>query len=136
MNDLERYHDQVIEQSTANFEIPPESDSQTTSNLIAGVLRRWYIVLLVFFVMCAIGVPAIRLLNKPLHIVTGAIRVAPILANILTGEADKGEISNYQSFHIKLNQTKKEKSNISKIKLLQELQESPELLLIKKPDFI
>jgi len=30
--------------------------------------------------------------------VTGAIRVAPILSNILTGEADKGEISNYQSF--------------------------------------
>jgi capsular exopolysaccharide synthesis family protein len=37
-------------------------------------------------------------LIKPLYSVTGVIRVAPILANILTGEADRGEISNYDNF--------------------------------------
>ena len=98
MNDLQKYHDQVIEQKVANFETPPEFGSETTSNLVVGVLRRWYLVLLVFFVMCTIGIPALWLLIKPLYSVTGAIRVAPILPNILTGEADKGEISNYQSF--------------------------------------
>jgi len=98
MNDLEKYHEQVIEQRGANFEVHPESDGETTSNLAAGVLRRWYIVLLIFIVMCAIGIPAIWFLIKPLYSVTGAIRVAPILANILTGEADRGEISNYQIF--------------------------------------
>jgi len=98
MNDLEKYHDQVIEQRPANFEMPPESGSQTTSGLVIGVLRRWYIVLLVFFVMCAIGIPAIWFSIEPLYEVTGAIRVAPILSNILTGETDRGEISNYQSF--------------------------------------
>ena len=98
MNGLEKYHDNMIEQKLADFETPHEPGSEATPNLIAGVLRRWYIVLLIFFVMCAIGIPAIWLLIRPLYNVTGAIRVAPILANILTGEADRGEISNYQSF--------------------------------------
>ncbi len=98
MNNLEKYLDHVIGQRPANFETPPESDSESTPNLVAGVFRRWYLVLLIFFVMCIVGIPAIWLLIKPLYNVTGAIRVAPILSNILTGEADKGEISNYQSF--------------------------------------
>jgi len=98
MSDLAKYHDHVIEQGHANFETLPESDSHSTSNLIMGVLRRWYIVLLIFFVMCAVGIPAIWFLIEPLYNVTGAIRVAPILANILTGEADRGEISSYDSF--------------------------------------
>jgi uncharacterized protein involved in exopolysaccharide biosynthesis len=98
MSDLEKYHGQLIEQRPANFEMLPESDSHSTSNLIKGVLRRWYIVLLIFFVMCAIGIPAIWLSIEPLYIVTGAIRVAPILEDIWTGEADSGGISNYSNF--------------------------------------
>lgn len=98
MNNLEKYHDQVIEQRPINFETPPQSSGETTSGLIVAILRRWYIVLLVFFIMCSVGVPAIWFSIEPLYDITGAIRVAPILPNILTGEADRGEISNYQSF--------------------------------------
>ncbi len=98
MRNLEKYHGQLIEQMPANFETPPESAGHSTSNLIIGVLRRWYIVLLIFFVMCAAGIPAIWLSIEPLYSVTGAIRVAPILANILTGEEDRGEISSYDIF--------------------------------------
>jgi len=98
MSDLEKYNGQVIEHRPANFEMPPESDSHSTSNLIKGVLRRWYIVLLIFFVMCGIGIPAIWLLIEPLYSVTGAIRVDPIIKDIETGEADRGEISNYDNF--------------------------------------
>ena len=98
MNDLEKYNERVIEQRPTNFEMPPESGGESTSNLIMGILRRWYIVLLVFFVICAIGIPAIWFSIEPLYEVTGAIRVAPILPNILTGDVDRGEISNYQSF--------------------------------------
>ena len=98
MNDLEKYKGRVIEQKPLSFEMPSESDSQTTSNLIIAVIRRWYIVLLVVFMILAIGIPAIWFSIEPLYDVTGAIRVAPILTNIITGEADRGEISNYQSF--------------------------------------
>jgi len=98
MNNLEKYTDHLMGQKPIDFETPTESGSQSTSDLIRGILRRWYIVLLVFFVMCATGTPAIWFLIEPLYSVTGAIRIAPILPNILTGEADRGEISNYTSF--------------------------------------
>ncbi len=97
MNDLEKYHDQVIGQELVSFETPPEPEGQSISNLIKGVLQCWYIVLLTFFITCAVGLPAIWLLLEPLYTVTGAIRVAPILSNIMTGKADQ-KISNYQSF--------------------------------------
>jgi len=98
MNGIENYEGNLIERSPAIFEAPPEYGSESTTNLIVAVLRRWHIAALVFVVMCAIGIPAIWLLVEPKYDVTGAIRVAPILSNILTGEADRGEISNYQSF--------------------------------------
>ncbi|MHC4396293.1 MAG: GumC family protein [Planctomycetota bacterium] len=98
MNELEKCNGRIVEQSLVNFEMPPESDSQTTSSLIIAILRRWYIVMLVFLVICAIGIPALWFTIEPAYEVTGAIRVAPILTNIITGEADRGEISNYQSF--------------------------------------
>jgi succinoglycan biosynthesis transport protein ExoP len=98
MSNLEKHQSPVIEQRLDSFEMPPESSGHSTSNLIIGVLRRWYIVLLIFFVMCGTGIPAIWLLIKPLYSVSGAIRVAPTLAKILTGEADRGEIFNYDSF--------------------------------------
>ncbi len=98
MNNIEKYEGASIERSPIDFEMPTGPESASTSNLIAAVLRQWYIAVLVFLVMCAIGIPAIWLFLEPRYDVTGAIRVAPILSNILTGEADKGEISNYQSF--------------------------------------
>ncbi|UCE98826.1 MAG: polysaccharide biosynthesis tyrosine autokinase [Planctomycetota bacterium] len=98
MNELEKYHEQVLEQRYPIFETEAAASGETTANLAASILRRWYIMLLIFLVTCAIGIPAIWFLIKPLYSVTGAIRVAPILPNILTGEADKGEISNYQNF--------------------------------------
>jgi capsular exopolysaccharide synthesis family protein len=98
MNIIEKYEGKLIEHSPVIFETPHEPGGESTSGLIVAVLRRWYIVALVFLVMCTIGIPAIWLLLEPRYDVTGALRVAPILSNILTGEADKGEISNYQSF--------------------------------------
>jgi capsular exopolysaccharide synthesis family protein len=100
MNALEKYLDHVIEQKPVNLHVPapPGAESVSTLGLIVGVLRRWYIAVAVFLLMCAIGLPAIWFLIKPLYSVTGAIRVAPILTSILSGEADRGEISNYESF--------------------------------------
>ncbi len=100
MNELIRYHDndQVIEQNVVSIESQSEPYAENTSTIIQGVLRRWPIVLLVFILICAIGIPAIWFLVEPLYTVTGAIKVEPILENILTGEADSGGISNYQNF--------------------------------------
>jgi capsular exopolysaccharide synthesis family protein len=98
MDELQKYNDQVIERRPADFAVGPEVSPGSSLELVTGVLRRWYIVLLFFIVIVAAGLPAIWLLIKPLYVVTGTIEVAPILQNPLTGEADSGEISNYQSF--------------------------------------
>jgi len=98
MNELEKYHGQAAGQEIVNLQIPPEQDSEATSDLVGGILRRWYIVLLIFLLVCGGGLPAVWLMVKPAYDVTGAIRVAPILADILSGEQDRGEISNYESF--------------------------------------
>jgi len=98
MNELEKYHSQAAGQEIVNLQIPPEQDSEATSDMVGGILRRWYIVLLVFLLICGGGLPFIWLTVKPVYEVAGAIRVAPILADILSGEQDSGEISNYESF--------------------------------------
>lgn len=97
MSDLENYHGRGVEQEVISFEAPPEFESQTT-NLAAGILRRWYLAVLTFIVLCAVGLPAIWFLLKPKSVVVGAIRVAPIMADLLSGEQDPGDISNYESF--------------------------------------
>jgi succinoglycan biosynthesis transport protein ExoP len=100
MNDLIRFHDndQIIEQNIAGFESQSEPYAENTSNIIQGVLRRWPIVFLVFIVICVVGIPVIWFLVEPLYTVTGAIKVEPIIENILTGETETGGISNYQNF--------------------------------------
>lgn len=111
MNNLEKYLDRVIEQKPASFDgapvyspaeergsdMPPEAEGEATSNLGAGLLRRWYIIAITFVLMCGAGIPAIWYMVEPVHTATGAIRVAPILPNVLTGESDRGDIS-YESF--------------------------------------
>jgi capsular exopolysaccharide synthesis family protein len=98
MSDLEKYHSHVVEKRPVNFDTAPESDSFSTYDLIMGILRRWYIVLPIFLVMCAVGVPVIWLSNEPVYVVTGAIRVDPVVEKIETGEQDRGNISNYGNF--------------------------------------
>ncbi len=62
-----------------------------------GIACRRLIVMLTFLVICSGGVAALWFLVEPVYTVTGAIRVAPIISNILTGEDDRGGIS-YDSF--------------------------------------
>ena len=100
MNDLIKYHDndQMIEHNVVSFESQSEPYAETTSSLLQGVLRRWPVIFLTFVLICAVGIPTIWFLVEPLYTVTGAIRVAPIIQNVITGENESGGISNYQSF--------------------------------------
>jgi succinoglycan biosynthesis transport protein ExoP len=96
MNDTKTYPDGTIESKPISFSTPREPEGP--SNLVAGLLRRWYILVAVCFVMCGAGLPVIWLLIEPLYSATAAIRVAPIMPNILTGESDGFNRSDYQSF--------------------------------------
>ena len=98
MSELDNYQNPVVGQEIVNMQIPPEQGDEATSDMVAGILRRWYIVLLIFLLASGIGLPAIWFIVKPVYNVTGAIRVAPILADILTDEQDRGKISNYENY--------------------------------------
>ena len=89
MNNIEKYLDNVIQQKPINFEPPTESNNETTPNIAAAILRRWRIAFLTLVVMCSLGIPAIWLLVQAKYVVVGALRVAPIIPNILTGESEK-----------------------------------------------
>jgi succinoglycan biosynthesis transport protein ExoP len=99
MNELDDYQNPFAGQEIVGMQIPPEQNQEGASDMLAGIFRRWYIVLLIFLILCGIGLPAIWTVVKPVYSVTGAIRIAPILADILSGEQDRGTISNYESFN-------------------------------------
>lgn len=97
MNELEEYHDHAGGQEFVNLQMPPEPGDEATSDLVAGILRRWYIVFLVFLVLCGAGLPAVWFNVKPVYNVTGAIRVKPDEQNIVTGDSES-VITNYEGF--------------------------------------
>jgi len=53
---------------------------------------------LILAVSCAIGIAATWLLLGPSYEVSGAIRVDPVVSNIITGQENGGGISNYTNF--------------------------------------
>ena len=75
MNELEEYRDYAGGQEFVNLRMPPEPSDETTSDLVAGILRRWYIVFLVFLVLCGAGLPAVWFHVEPVYNGTGASRV-------------------------------------------------------------
>ena len=100
MSNIEKYETNFIERrEPVSSEIPQEASlSSETSDLIASVLRQWKTAAIISLAIILTALPIIWLVMEPQYDVTGAIRVAPILSNILTGEPERGEISNYQSF--------------------------------------
>jgi succinoglycan biosynthesis transport protein ExoP len=113
MDNLEKYLDRVIERKSDHPEGPPsysitrspsvqvqpETEGAGLSNTVGRIFRRWYVILLTVLVMCGVGIPAMWFLIEPMYNVTAAIRVAPILTNILSGETENfGGIQTYRSF--------------------------------------
>ncbi|MCH9021214.1 MAG: AAA family ATPase, partial [Planctomycetes bacterium] len=98
MNEIEKIKPQLIQSDVAYIDSSATTDNNPMLPILMGMLRRWYIILLVFLIISGVGVPAIWYGKKPTYTSVGAIRVAPILTNLITGEKDSGNISNYQMF--------------------------------------
>ena len=99
MNSIEKYGNQPSGQPITNFEASAAVAADSSPSLIVPILRRWYIVLITFLVMCSIGIPTIWLLIKPAYAATAAIRVAPVIPSILFKDSDsEGVIPMYRNF--------------------------------------
>jgi len=97
MNELENYHYHEGEREVVDLEAQPDSGGAGSPNLLSGVFRRWYILLLVFILLCGAGLPAVWYHIEPQYVVTGAIRFKPDVQNPVTGASEE-EITNYESF--------------------------------------
>ena len=98
MNSIEPSNDRELIGGITPLNIPVMPEPEPDSNLIVPILRRWYVVLLVFIILSALTIPAVWLLRKPVFQVQGAIWVVPIQRNIITGEVDRGEIASLDNF--------------------------------------
>ena len=99
MNMMEKHPDQQSVQRIVPLEASAASQADSSPSLIKPILRRWYIVLLTFLVICAIGIPVVWFLIKPTYAATAAIRVAPIIPSILFSDKDsEGVIPMYQNY--------------------------------------
>jgi succinoglycan biosynthesis transport protein ExoP len=98
MNSIEPSNDRQLIGGITPLSMPVMPEPETDVSLFVPILRRWYVVLLVFIVLSALTIPAVWLLRKPVYQVQGAIWVVPIQKNIITGEADRGEIGRIDNF--------------------------------------
>jgi succinoglycan biosynthesis transport protein ExoP len=92
MNMMEKHQSQQLSQNITPIEVSAEPETDLSPNMMKPILRRWYIVLITFLVICAIGIPAIWLLVKPMYAATAAIRVAPIIPSILFSDKDSERV--------------------------------------------
>jgi len=99
MNNLEKYLDQVIEQKPIVYDTPAEvQEPQATTNVMESVRRRWYIVVAVALVICALGLPAVWFLVEPVYVVQGTVNIIPVVRSVLSGEPQLDETANYAQF--------------------------------------
>ncbi|MBN1846340.1 MAG: polysaccharide biosynthesis tyrosine autokinase [Sedimentisphaerales bacterium] len=84
-------HEVSLEQAAP---APAESGS-----LVSGILRRWPIILVTFILLGTAGVAAVWRFVQPKYRATAAIRVAPILSEILFSDQEtEGVLPMYQNF--------------------------------------
>ena len=134
MNEIERYQAQSfpVEVSTAPVNLP--GAHLGPQQIVRSLLRRWYVAFIIFILICSIGLPLVIYLVKPQHVAIGAIRVAPILTNILFPDRDsQGVMPMYHNF--KNTQVDLIKSEQVLQRVEYELQNEPLLIFERKPLF-
>jgi len=75
-----------------------EPEKEESVNILAVLLKRWYIVLATFVLFTAMGVPLVWCLVEPGYIVAGLIHVAPAQEDLLSGDAEQGFEGDYELF--------------------------------------
>ena len=99
MDDLQKYEPQPPHQEVFQYSETVEGQDESMQNLLIPILRRWPIVLITFFIACAIGVPAIWFLMGRMYETEGTIRISPIESRIMYSDLDSDRpMPNYDNF--------------------------------------
>ncbi len=85
MESMEKY---INKQSLVEFDSLFDTSTEERNpgpNLFTILLKRWKMVLLIFCIVSAAGIPIIWFTVKPFYMATAAIRVSPVISSILSG---------------------------------------------------
>lgn len=108
MRDIERYLDRVVDadredpqhqqdlsNSSSVIDLAPPThlydnqDDAGGSNPLRGMLRRWYVILLVFVIVVVVGIPTVWLVMEPGYIMRGYLQFSTAQEDVLTGDIDR-----------------------------------------------
>lgn len=99
MGELERYDYGALGQEVVQFDAPPEQLGGSMGELIIPILRRWYVIIGTWIIVCGIGLPAIWFLMEDKFDTRGRIRISPIVSRILFTDSDSERpMPNYENF--------------------------------------
>ncbi|MBE0534946.1 MAG: polysaccharide biosynthesis tyrosine autokinase [Phycisphaerae bacterium] len=99
MSDLDRYDYRAAGQEIVQFETPMEAQGGSVGDLVGPILRRWYVVLGTWIVVCGIGLPAIWFLMEDTFNTRGRVRISPVVSRILFNDSDSERpMPNYENF--------------------------------------
>jgi len=78
--------------------VPSLPDQIPNQSLIVALLRRWYIIPIIFILLFPVSAFLIWKIYVPTYTTTGYILIEPVQIDLLSGEQDVGNISNYDSY--------------------------------------
>ncbi|MBN1763995.1 MAG: polysaccharide biosynthesis tyrosine autokinase [Sedimentisphaerales bacterium] len=93
MDDLVEHRPQPLQNHYVPYEEFPGQSDPSSPDLIQGILRRWYIVLITFVVMCGGVIPVVWYAIKPQYTATAIIQIASAVSPVLFSDAETGELA-------------------------------------------
>ncbi len=84
-------------QAAMAFNTEPSESQEVGTNPLRGILRRWYLVLLVFVFVAGIGVTGIWMVMEPGYLVRGYLQVLSMQEDPLTGSMNRVNYGSLQT---------------------------------------
>jgi succinoglycan biosynthesis transport protein ExoP len=100
MAEMQKYDAQPLSAEVVQFDpAVPDPSQPGIGEMIGPILRRWYVIVLVFLVICGMGIPPVWMLFQDELETSGAIRVSPVTSRIIFNDKDSERpMPNYESF--------------------------------------
>jgi len=88
---MDEYDPSINEAIVAARDYPPKPHPPQ-ANILVTVLRRWRIIILLFVIVCGIGIPPVWFFVKPKYQAVGVIQVAPVISSVLYSDSESDRV--------------------------------------------
>ena len=100
MTEMQKYDSQPLSAEVVQFDpAAPDPHQPGMGEMVGPILRRWYVIVLVFLLICGLGIPPVWILFQDEKETAGAIRVSPVIPRIIFSDsASERTMPNYDNF--------------------------------------